>query len=291
MKPAPFSYRAASSVKEVLDLLTELGPEARVLAGGQSLVPMMNFRVAQPAYLVDINPVVELDYLKAEDGRLAIGARTRQSALERSPAVAAQAPLLVEAVRYMSFPTVRHRGTVGGSLAHADPAGELPAAVLALDGELVVTGPDGSRTVPAAEFFQGPFETAVGPKELLTEIRVGAWPAGTGHAFLEFARAYHAFAVVGAAALVHLDGGQVARAAVSLCGVAGAPVRATAAEERLVGGAPTPEALEEAAAAAAEGLDPPSDVQGSGAYRRKLARVFVRRALRLAVDRATGGQP
>lgn len=275
----------------MLDLLTELGPEARVLAGGQSLVPMMNFRVAQPAHLVDINPVVELDYLQAEDGRLAIGARTRQSALERSPEVAARAPLLVEAVRHMAFPTVRHRGTVGGSLAHADPAGELAAAVLALDGELVVTGPDGSRTVPAAEFFRGPFETAVGPQELLTEIRVGTWPAGTGHAFLEFARTYHAFAVVGAAALVHLDGGQVARAAVSLCGVAGTPVRATAAEERLVGGAPTPEALEEAATAAAAGLDPPSDVQGSGAYRCKLARVFVRRALRLAVERANGGQP
>lgn len=275
----------------MLDLLTELGPEARVLAGGQSLVPMMNFRVAQPAHLVDINPVVELDYLRAEDGRLAIGARTRQSALERSPEVAARAPLLVEAVRHMAFPTVRHRGTVGGSLAHADPAGELAAAVLALDGELVVTGADGSRTVPAAEFFRGPFETAVGPQELLTEIRVGTWPAGTGHAFLEFARTYHAFAVVGAAALVHLDGGQVDRAAVSLCGVAGTPVRATAAEERLVGRTPTPEALEEAAVAAADGLDPPSDVQGSGAYRRKLARVFVRRALRLAVERANGGQP
>lgn len=275
----------------MLDLLTELGPEARVLAGGQSLVPMMNFRVAQPAHLVDINPVVELDYLRAEDGRLAIGARTRQSALERSPEVAARAPLLVEAVRHMAFPTVRHRGTVGGSLAHADPAGELAAAVLALDGELVVTGADGSRTVPAAEFFRGPFETAVGPQELLTEIRVGTWPAGTGHAFLEFARTYHAFAVVGAAALVHLDGGQVDRAAVSLCGVAGTPVRATAAEERLVGRTPTPEALEEAATAAAAGLDPPSDVQGSGAYRCKLARVFVRRALRLAVERANGGQP
>jgi carbon-monoxide dehydrogenase medium subunit len=291
MKPAPFSYHAATSVKEALDLLTELGPDVRVLAGGQSLVPMMNFRVAQPEHLVDINPVVELDYLHAEDGRLAIGARTRQAALERSPTAAAQAPLLVEAVRHMSFPTVRQRGTVGGSLAHADPAAELPAAVLAMDGELVVTGPEGSRTVPVAEFFRGPFETVVAPHELLTEIRVNAWPAGTGHGFLEFARAHHAFAVVGAAALIHLDGGLVARAAVALCGVAGIPVRATAAVDQLVGGVPTPEALEEAAAAAADGLDPPSDVQGSGAYRRKLARVFVRRALRLAVDRANGGVP
>jgi len=290
MKPAPFSYHAANSVKEVLDLLTELGPEARVLAGGQSLVPMMNFRVAQPAHLVDINPVVELDYLQADDGRLAIGARTRQSALERSPAAAARAPLLVEAVGHQAFPTVRHRGTVGGSLAHADPAAELSAAVLAMDGELVVTGPDGSRTVPAPEFFRGPFETAIAPQELLTEIRVEAWPAGTGHAFLEFARAYHGFAVVGVAALVHLEGGQIARAAVSLCGVAGTPVRAAIAEEGLVGCTPTPEALEEAAGAAAAGLDPTSDVQGSGAYRRKLARVFVRRALRLAVERANGGQ-
>jgi carbon-monoxide dehydrogenase medium subunit len=185
---------------------------------------------------------------------------------------------------------VRHRGTVGGSLAHADPAAELSAAVLAMDGKLVVTGPDGPRTVPAPEFFRGPFETAIAPQELLTEIRVEAWPAGTGHAFLEFARAYHGFAVVGVAALVHLDGGQIARAAVSLCGVAGTPVRAAAAEERLVGRTPTPETLEEAAVAAAVGLDPASDVQGSGAYRRKLARVFVRRALRLALERANGGQ-
>ena len=291
MKPAPFSYHAATSVKEALDLLTELGPDARVLAGGQSLVPMMNFRVAQPADLVDINPVVELDYIHADDGRLAIGARTRQATLERSSEVAARVPLLTEAARHMSFPTVRHRGTVGGSLAHADPAAELPAAVLALDGELVVTGPDGPRSIPAAEFFRGPFETAVGPQELLTEVRVQAWPGGTGHAFLEFARAYHAFAVVGAAALVHLDGGQVARAAVSLCGVAGTPVRATAAEEALVGRVPNPEVLEEAANAAALGLDPTSDVQGSGSYRRKLARVFVRRVLRLALERAEGGRP
>jgi carbon-monoxide dehydrogenase medium subunit len=252
---------------------------------------MMNFRLAQPAHLVDINPVVELDYVHAEDGRLTVGARTRQSTLERSSAAVAQAPLLVDAVRLMSFPTVRHRGTVGGSLAHADPAAELSAAVLALDGDLVVTGPDGSRSVPAPEFFRGPFETVIGPQELLTEIRIENWPAGTGHAFLEFARAYHAFAVVGAAALVHLDGGQVDRAAVSLCGVAGTPVRATAAEARLVGSTPTPEALEAAATAAADGLDPPSDVQGSGAYRRKLARVFVRRALLLAVERANGGRP
>jgi aerobic carbon-monoxide dehydrogenase medium subunit len=290
MKPAPFSYHAANSVKEVLDLLMELGSGARVLAGGQSLVPMMNFRVAQPTHLIDINPVVELDYLHAEEERLVIGARTRQSALERSSAVAVQAPLLVEAVRHMSFPTVRHRGTAGGSLAHADPAGELPAAVLALDGDLVVAGSDGSRTVPAREFFQGPFETAVGPQELLTEIRVPSWPSGTGHAFLEFARAHHGFAVVGAAALVHLEGGEVVRAAVSLCGVAGVPVRATAAEERLVGATATPDVFEEAAHVAASGLDPPSDVQGSGAYRRKLARVFVRRALSLAVERAKGGQ-
>ena len=286
MKPARFSYHVAGSLKETLDLLTELGPETRVLAGGQSLVPMMNFRLVQPAHLVDINPVVELDYVRLDDGHLTIGARTRQAALERSPDVAARAPLLVEAVRHMSFPTVRPRGTAGGSLAHADPAGELPAAVLALDGDLVVAGPEGTRTVPAMEFFRGPFETAVGSQDVLTEIRVPCWPSGTGHAFLEFARAHHGFAVIGAAALVQLDGEEVVRAAVSLCGVAGVPVRAIAAEERLVGAAPTPDALEEAAQAASSGLDPPSDVQGSGAYRRKLARVFVRRALTVAVKRA-----
>ncbi|MQA17567.1 MAG: xanthine dehydrogenase family protein subunit M, partial [Pseudonocardiaceae bacterium] len=234
--------------------------EARVLAGGQSLVPMMNFRVAQPAHLVDINPVAELDFLHVEGGRLTVGARARQSALERSPDVKARAPLLAEAVRHVGFSTVRHRGTVGGSIAHADPAGELPAAVLALDAELVVTGLGGTRSLPAAEFFRGPFETCIEPGELLTEIRLEPWPPGTGHAFLEFARAYHGFAVVGVAALVHLDGGRVTRAAVSLCGMAGTPVRAGAVEARLVGAAPTPETLRAAAALADDGLHPPSDV-------------------------------
>lgn len=290
MKPAPFSYHAASSVKEALDLLARLGPEARVLAGGQSLLPMMNFRVAQPPHLVDVNPVAELDYLRVEDGHLVIGALTRQSGLERSSVAAERAPLLVEAVRHVGFPTVRHRGTVGGSLAHADPAGELGAAVLALGGEVVVTGPEGSRTVTAEELFRGVFETALAPGELLTEVRVPTWPPGTGHGFVEFVRAYQGFAVVGVGALVHLDGGQVDGVAIGLCGVGSTPARASTAEQQLLGQAPTPEALEAAGAVAAEGLDPPSDIHGSGAYRRKLARVFVRRALTRAVERATGGQ-
>lgn len=288
MKPAPFGYHAPTSTSEALELLAEFGDQGRVLAGGQSLLPLMNFRIAKPENLIDINPVSELSYIRANNGALTIGACARQSELEMSREAAERAPLLVEAVGYVAHPPIRNRGTVGGSVAYADPASELPAAVLAMDGEMVVAGAGGERTVSAADFFRGPYTNACSADELLTEVRLPAWPDGTGHAFLEFRRRHGSYALMGTAVLVHLDGENVDRVAISLCGVDETPVRAREAEEVVAGNAPSEEVFAEAAEAAARDLDPLPDPKGSPEYRRKLARVFVRRALDLAVRRAKG---
>ena len=271
MKPAPFTYHRATSTREAVDMLAS-ADDASVLAGGQSLVPLMNFRVAQPAHLVDINYVDELDYIRVDGGWLAIGARTRQAAVERSADVARAAPLLSEAMRSVAHPPVRHRGTVVGSIAHADPAAELPAVLLALDGEVVLRGAAGERTVAAAEFFTGPLMTAKAPGELVTEVRVPAANGnGGGHALVEFSRRHADFAVAGAA---------VAGDAIALFGVADTPVRAADAERLLAGdGGGDPGAV---AAAATEGLTPREDVHGGAAYRRRVARACVERALRRA---------
>lgn len=291
MKPAPFDYHAPISTGEAVELLAEFGDRGRVLAGGQSLFQLMNFRTAKPENLIDINPVAELDYIRGDNGTLAIGARTRQSTLEHSRQAAERAPLFVEAVENVAHPSVRNRGTVGGSIAYADPASELPAVLLAMDGEVVLTSTRGQRTLSAADFFQGPYATACSADELLTEVRLPEWPSGTGHAFLEFQRKHGSYALMGTAALVHLDGEIVDRVAISLCGVDETPVRASRAEDVLVGNAPTNEVFEEAAAAAVPELNPLPDPKGSPEYRRKLAKVYIRRALELAVRRAKGERP
>jgi CO/xanthine dehydrogenase FAD-binding subunit len=276
MKPAPFTYHRASSAAEAVEMLAAAGDDASVLAGGQSLVPLMNFRLAQPAHLVDINHVDELDYIRTDDGALAIGARTRQATVERSEEVARAAPLLSEAVRWVAHPPVRHRGTVAGSIAHADPAAELPAVLLALDGEVVLRGPSGERRVAAADFFTGPLMTAVAPGEIVTEVRL---PVGDGGcALVEFTRRHADFAVAGAAVRTGGDG-----AAIALFGVADTPVRAAAAERLLAnGGTAGPGEVAEAATA---GLTPNGDVHGAPEYRRRVAWACVERALR----RARGG--
>jgi aerobic carbon-monoxide dehydrogenase medium subunit len=271
MKPAPFTYHRATSAKEAVDMLSAAGDEGSVLAGGQSLVPLMNFRVAQPAHLVDINYVDELDYIRVDDGALAIGARTRQATLERSADAARAAPLLSEAIRSVAHPPVRHRGTVVGSIVHADPAAELPACLLALEGEVVLLGPGGERRVAAREFFTGPLMTAKGTGELATEVRVpvATGNGGGGHALVEFSRRHADFAVAGAA---------VSAGAIALFGVADTPLRATEAEQRLSGGGDPGEVAE----AATAGLQPNDDVHGGGAYRRRVARACVERAIRRA---------
>jgi CO/xanthine dehydrogenase FAD-binding subunit len=287
MKPPSFEYFDPRTSEEALALLAEHGDEAKVLAGGQSLVPMMNLRLAQPSVLVDVNRVAGLGGIEAWDGGLAIGALVRQSELEGSSVVAERCPLLVEAVKHVAHPTIRHRGTVGGSLAHADPAAELPAVMLALDAQLVVRNRERARTIPSAEFFVGVLTTAMEPDELLGGIRVPGLPPRSGSAFLELSRSHGAFAIVGAAAVVALDeSGRCAEARIALCGAGPTPIRAGQAEQGLRGEQMTDSAIEAAAERAAEETDPASDLHGSAAYRRKMARVMSRRALALAAERA-----
>jgi carbon-monoxide dehydrogenase medium subunit len=255
-----------------------------VLAGGQSLVPLMNFRLAQPGHLIDLRRVTELDGIRVRGDYLVIGAMARQSAVEDAPEVALTAPLLAEAVGYVAHRPIRNSGTIGGNLAHADPAAQLPAVALALDAEMVATGPGGIRGIPAAEFFRGPFSTALAADEILTEIRLPRREGG--HAFVEFARTHGNFAIVAVAAQLELVAGRVSRAALALTGVAPTAVRATAAERALVGATPDTAAFATAADAAVSGLSPAGDLHASAATRIQLARTYVRRALDLALARA-----
>jgi len=285
MKPPPFGYAAPASLAEAVGLLTEHAEaEARVLAGGQSLIPLMNFRLAKPGFLIDLRNVAGLSGIRQDGDVLVIGAMTRMAELERSPEVAVAAPLLAEAVGFVAHAPVRNSGTIGGSLAHADPLAELPAVALAYDAELVATGPAGSRRIPAAEFFRGPFSTDLAPEEILTEVRIPSWPGG--HAFTEFSRIHANFAVVGVAALVELDGGRIRRAALAVSGVAPTAIRAAQAERVLAGAAADAVPAAEAADAAVAGRSPVGDLHASPQTRLDLARVYLRRAIELAVSRA-----
>lgn len=288
MKSAPFSYHRPRSVAEALQLKRELGAEARVLAGGQSLMPMMHFRIANPEHLIDINPLVELAYTRRENGHLAVGARTRHAELLDSVDAAAAAPLLTRAVGWVGHAQIRHRGTVVGSIAHADPSAEVPAAVLALGGEVTAASAGGTRTVAAADLFTGPFTVSLQDDEIITELRVPVWPDGTGAAFVEMSRIYHGFPVVGVAALLHLADGVVDRVSVGLCGMAANAITANVAG--LVGSAPTAAAIEAVARAAIGVLEPPGDVHGSTAYRKRIGTALVRRALAEAAANAGGAR-
>jgi CO/xanthine dehydrogenase FAD-binding subunit len=270
-------------------MLAEHGDRARVLAGGQSLVPLLNFRLAQPEIVVDINRIADLAYVRAHDGGLAIGALTRQHAVECSDVVRARVPIVAEACRLIGHLPIRHRGTLGGNLAHADPASELPAVMLALEAQLVVANRKDTRVVAADQFFIGALTTALQSGELLAEVRLPASPPGSGGAFVEMARRAGDFALVGVAALLTLDSSsRCQRARVALCGVAPTPIRAYAAERVLVGQAPKGAVLEEAATQAAAATNPSADLHGSAEFRRKLARHFTRQALELAARRAGG---
>ncbi len=283
MKPPPFHYAAPTSVAAAVELLAaHADDEARVLAGGQSLVPLMNFRLAQPTHLIDLRRIEELTRIRTEGDTLVIGAMVRQSTAEHAPEVALVAPLLAEALGYVAHTPIRNSGTVGGSIAHADPAAELPAVVVALDAELVVTGPQGPRTVAAADFFRGPFSTAIDAGEILTEVRIPRRPGG--HAFVEFARTHGSFALVGVAAVIELDGATIARASIALSGVAPTPVRAAAAEQMLTGTAADAAAIR--AAADADVLSPAGDVHSGGETRTDIARSYLRRGIELALQRA-----
>ena len=287
MKPAAFEYFAPRSLEEAVGLLSRRGDEAKVLAGGQSLVPMMAFRLATPAALVDVNGVRELDYQRQGGGTLVLGALTRHRTVA-DLGLRERCAMLAEGVDLIGHPAIRNRGTVGGSLAHADPAAEWPAILLALGGEVDVMGPLGRRTIGAADLFATYFTTSLAPDEILAEVRLPLPDGGAvGSSFVELARRHGDFAVAGAATLVRLGGdGTVAESRVVLIGVGDRPIRARNAEAALAGREPTDGTVEEAAASVAGEIDPVSDVHGSGDYRRHVAGVLTRRALSIARDRA-----
>jgi carbon-monoxide dehydrogenase medium subunit len=286
VKAPLFEYHAAESVDETLDLLAEYGDEAKVLAGGQSLMPLLSLRLARPAHLVDINRVPELAGINV-NGAVEIGAMVRHRVAERSGAVTAANPLLAAALGLIGHAAIRNRGTIGGSIAHADPAAELPAVLVAAGGEAKVEGRRGTRIIPAEQLFQGFLTTAVDPDELVTAVRLPAWPARAGGSFTEFSRRSGDFAIVGVATILALDGaGKIAQAGMAFSGVAGTPVRARAAEAALVGQTPSADLWQHAAAEAAAGLDPPDDLHGTSAYRKHLASVLAARSLKQAHQRA-----
>ncbi len=288
MKPAPFQYHAPTSLGEALDLLSQHADDGKLLAGGQSLVPAMNFRLAQPAALIDLNGVPELAYVRESNGGLQIGAMTRQRTLERSPLVAEVAPLLAATMPYIAHSQIRNRGTLGGSLAHADPAAELPAVMVALDADFHLVGTQGQRMIPAASFYQGLFTTELAPDEILVQVDVPARPPHSGWSVQEFARRHGDYAIVGVAAVVQLDAnGRCTNARLVYLSVGDGPTPAPNAVASLRGQAPTSGAIAAAAKIAAdEDIDPLGDIHASVAYRRHLVEVLGRRALTEAFARA-----
>ncbi|MFL6199083.1 MAG: FAD binding domain-containing protein [Thermoanaerobaculia bacterium] len=293
MKPAPFEYLAPDSLDAALDLLARSGGEAKLLAGGQSLIPVMNFRLAQPTLLVDLNRLRGLDYLREDAGGLRIGAMTRQRRLERDPLVARLAPLLSEAVPFIAHPQIRNRGTVGGSLAHADPAAELPAVAVALDARFRLQRAGGERWVEARDFFAGLFTTVLEPDEMLVEVALPPPPPNTGWAFLEVARRHGDYAQVGIAARVSLDEAGLCREArLVYLSVGDGPVEAREAARMLAGTDLSDEAIAAAAdKASRDEMDPTGDIHASADFKRHLARVLTGRALRRARYRAKGEAP
>lgn len=288
MKPVAFELERPASVDEALALLAGTGRDAKVLAGGQSLMPLLNFRLARPEVLVDLNGVSELQYVSRDDGELRVGAMTRLRHLERAPEVGERWQLVAEALPQVAHTPIRNRGTFGGGLAHADPAAELCAVGLALDATLVARSQArGSRAVPAEEFFRGPYATALEPDEVLTEVRLPGQPEGAGWAFSEVARRRGDFALVGVAALLALaPGGSVREARLAYASMGPRPLRAYRAEQALAGRPATEAAFREAAEAAVQELEPGDDLQAGRAYRLHVARVLTERALGQALARA-----
>jgi carbon-monoxide dehydrogenase medium subunit len=291
MKPAPFEYHRPDSVDQALALLAEHGYDAKLLAGGQSLVPAMNFRLAAPAVLIDLNRVPGLDGIAEADGGLRLGAMVRQRAAERSPLVASRAPLLTEALPYVAHAQIRNRGTIGGTLAHADPAAEIPAIMLSLDARFHLRAPGGTRVVSAGDFFTGLFGTALEAEEMLVEVEVPPMAPRAGWAFEEVSRRHGDYALAGIAATVQVDdAGRCQSARIALLSVGDGPVLAAEAAAALVGQEPTDASIRAAAEAAAQrDIDPPGDIHASPAYRRQLVDVLVRRVLPRAFARARGG--
>jgi carbon-monoxide dehydrogenase medium subunit len=291
MIPPPFDYHAPVSVSEAIRLLTELSDDAKVLSGGQSLIPLMKLRLASPKHLVDINGIRELAYLRETDGVLAIGALTRESDLEDSTLVRSRYPLLFDTSKVIADPVVRNLATVGGNLAHGDPANDHPATMLALGAEVGVVGPRGERRIPIGSFFTGPFSTALTADELLVEIRVPKPSERSGGAYVKLERKVGDFATAAVAAQVALAAdGTCQRVGIGLTNVGATPIKAERAEASLVGRRPDADAIKRASELAAEAAQPSADLRGSVEYKKDLVRVLTARALRRAVERAGGGR-
>ena len=286
MKLPQVGYEAPKTVSEALELLAEYEDEASVLAGGQSLIPLLALRLAHPAALIDINGIDELSGVSAAHGWVTIGAMTREYVAEESQTITDAVPLLAAALPLIGHEAIRSRGTIGGSMAHADPAAELPAVALALGADLVVRGPSGERVIPAAEWFEGYLTTSRRPDELLTQVRFPTAGRGTGISFQEVARRHGDFAIVGLATSLTLSDGMITDARLALAGMSDVPVRAAGAEDLLVGERPSTELFDEAARRATGDMDPPADLHGSSDYRKKVAAALVRRGLRAAADNA-----
>jgi len=289
MIPASFDYHAPKTLSEAVGLLERYRDEAKVLSGGQSLLPLLKLRLAQVAHVVDIGRVPGLEYIKEEKGFLKIGGRTRESTLERSELIRGKYPILADRTAVIADPLVRNLATVGGNLAHGDPANDHPATMLALGAEVVATGPKGERTIPIDKFFTGLFTTALAPDEILTEIKIPIPPPRTGGAYVKLERKVGDFASAASAAQLTLGkNGQVERVGLALTNAGPKPVKATRAEQYLQGKQPDDGAIAEAARLASQDCDPTADRRGSVEYKREMARVLSARALKKAAQRAGG---
>ena len=286
MKPPPFEYRVADSVEAAVAALAEAGGEAKVLAGGQSLVPMLNFRLLRPAILIDINRIPGLAYIKEDDGAIRVGALTRHRQLETSPVIAAHLPVLTAAITHVAHLAIRNRGTIGGSLTHADPAAELPMMALLLDAAIGVASPKGRRTVAAHDFFLGALSVALEPDELVTEVVFPKLPLGTGWAFEEVSRRHGDFALAAVGVVLTVADGKIAQARIAIAGADERAVRAGEAEALLKGRALEPNLLDAACEAARACVTPNTDLHASADYRRHLVGVLTAKALAAAWDRA-----
>ncbi len=290
MHPAPFTYHRAGSVADALDLLQQFPDDGKLLAGGQSLLPVMKLRLAQPAHLIDISRLDELSGVRRDGDTIHVGALTTHYALERDATLRDACPILPEAAHVVGDQQVRNLGTLGGVLAHADPAADYPASILALDAEIVARGPDGERTIPAADFFLGFLTTALQPEELLTAVRIPVQPAKTGMTYQKVANQASGYAVVGVAAIVTLaEDGSIAAARVGITGAGDRAVRATAVESALTGAQPDEATFKAAAESATEGIDLLDDHAAPLAYRDRVTRNLTRRALTVAAQRAASG--
>jgi aerobic carbon-monoxide dehydrogenase medium subunit len=283
MIAAPFTYHRANSVNDAVRLLGQFGSDAKLLAGGHSLIPLLKLRLAQPAHVIDISRIRDLSGIREENNTLLIGALTTHQQLESSDLLKSKCPLLVETAAQVGDVQVRNKGTLGGSAAHADPASDYPAALFALEAQFVLQGPNGSRTIPVDDFFVSMLTSALGPDEILTQIRIPAQPRGTGVSYQKFAQKASGFAICGVAALITRANGKCTRARIGITGVAQKAYRATAVEQAIEGRSLTQTEIVAAAAKASDGVDALGDIHASADYRKELARIYTRRAIEAAI--------